>query len=136
MSETFTISHVMPVLPVYDIDAAAAFYERLGFTEAWRHGEPTTELGMSRDGCTLMLSRHDADLPVPHQSFYVFVANVDAMHGHCRSTLSGVEPAVLGEIGDREYEMRDFKVCDPWGHRLTFGESLERVRIRDEGARP
>lgn len=130
----FTISHFMPVLFVDDLDAAIALYKRLGFSEAWRFGEPAADAAVRRDGCTIMFSRfepgrHGTGRP-PAQFTYVFVTGVDAFHEHCRRAWANEAEAEVGAIGDREYGMRDFRLEDPWGHRLTFGEGLELIRRR------
>jgi len=133
MPSAFTISHFMPVVSVDDLEAAIAFYGRLGFAEVWRYGDPATDAGVGRYGCMIMLSLIEPDQRIEKSSFYVFVSNVDAFHDHCAAALNGVSGATAGPLRDTDYNMRDFELHDPWGHRLTFGEGLEYVRRR-EGA--
>jgi uncharacterized glyoxalase superfamily protein PhnB len=50
----------------------------------------------------------------------IIVDSVDDMHARCRE--AGL--TLLNPVGDREYGLRDFIVCDPWGFRLRFASPL------------
>ncbi len=52
---------------------------------------------------------------------YIFVHDIDGLYGEFinRNVKIGCE------IGDRDYDMRNFDIIDPDGHRITFGCSLE-----------
>jgi catechol 2,3-dioxygenase-like lactoylglutathione lyase family enzyme len=54
------ITTVQPVLPSQDVPGAIAFYERLGFTLAFRDSaENTCYAGVRRDGVEIHLQWHD-----------------------------------------------------------------------------
>ena len=49
---------IIPVLPVSSLRRSIQFYtQTLGFKHDWGHGEHDTVCGISRDGCSLMLSQ-------------------------------------------------------------------------------
>jgi len=53
---------------------------------------------------------------------YIQVSGVDAYYSELKAR--GVN---LGDLGTREYGMRDFEVIDPNGNRLAFGEPADHV---------
>lgn len=59
MSQTpHQVECICPVLPVSDLQRSIRFYtQTLGFKLDWGHGEQDTVCGVSRDGCSLMLSQ-------------------------------------------------------------------------------
>ena len=50
---------------------------------------------------------------------YIRIKGVDAYYAGLQQ-----RAADIGNIGDRDYGMRDFEVIDPDGNRLAFGEPL------------
>ena len=51
---------------------------------------------------------------------YFHVKNVEALYEHCKS--AGAE--IYLELGDRDWGMKDFRVADPFGNRMGFGEVI------------
>jgi catechol 2,3-dioxygenase-like lactoylglutathione lyase family enzyme len=72
-------AEVVPVLHVADAAAAAAWYERLGFTEQWVHrfgpGMPAF-LSVARGRARLFLSEHQGDAR-PDTLVHLYVNDVD-----------------------------------------------------------
>lgn len=106
-----------PGLAVPDLMAAVEFYtNRLGFTLGFTWGDPPAFAGVNLGEVQVFLS---TGTPSPDGCDVFFVVgDVDelyAFHG-----AAGVE--VVGEIGDREYGLRDYTVRDLNGYRLTFGQ--------------
>ena len=122
------ICGVMPTLDVGDLQSAIGFYERLGFVSTWKYPESEnlqtdhTHAGMKfGDAVSLMFAQYDsASGPLQRQNLYFFVQNVNELYNHLKQVYDGN----LEEIGNHEYGMRDFSIRDPWGHELTFGQSL------------
>jgi catechol 2,3-dioxygenase-like lactoylglutathione lyase family enzyme len=111
---------VTPRIPVQDVDKALKFYlEQLGFALGWKWGAPVTHANVCRDAISLDL------VSAPERSgtamAYIEVSGVDAYHSELTARGVGV-----GELGDRDYGMRDFEVVDANGNRLAFGEPTER----------
>ena len=145
---SYRISHFMPTLRVDDIDEAIDFYERLGWSESFRYpfdaaqGITITHAGVKSGECSIMFAlveEKSSDASIPPQNVYTFVEDVDAYHAHCAAAFErygvsfsklGASKAALGSLEDFDYGMRDFDLTDPWGHRLSFGEGLERIEER------
>lgn len=106
-------------LAVTDIPAAVAFYtQKLGFKLAFTWGEPPTFAGVNLGDVQMFLQKGTAD---PKDcSVYFLVDDADALYEFHRA--NGVE--VVVEIGDREYEIRDYTVRDLHGYYLVFGKHL------------
>jgi catechol 2,3-dioxygenase-like lactoylglutathione lyase family enzyme len=108
---------VTPRVPVSDVEEAISFYvDRLGFELGWKWGSPVTHANVCRDSISLDL------IALPSERcgtamVYVQLAGIDAYF----SELTG-RNVESGELGDRDYGMRDFEVVDKWGNRLAFGE--------------
>lgn len=110
---------VHPGLAVADLLATVDFYTtKLGFTVGFTWGEPPTFAGMNLDEVQVFLSQGTPG-PDGCDVFFV-VGDVDQLYAFHRA--AGVE--VVGEIGDREYGLRDYAVRDLNGYRLTFGQYI------------
>jgi catechol 2,3-dioxygenase-like lactoylglutathione lyase family enzyme len=108
---------VTPRIPVADVESALDFYVgKLGFELGWKWGSPPTHANVCRDSISLDL----ITTPPQRQGTamaYVQVRGVDAYHSELRTR--GIP---LGDLGDRDYGMRDFEIVDPSGNRIAFGE--------------
>ena len=110
------------VLVVADVARSIEFYGRLGFGEPATFGEPVTFGMMNRGGFDLMLS---CGTPQPSGEAW-------AMHLRIEDLVA--EEAALRAAGvtiDRGpvttfYEMYELEVLDPDGHRICFGQDIER----------
>jgi uncharacterized glyoxalase superfamily protein PhnB len=118
------IESVSPVFPVDDLAVSLDFYLRkLGFDLAWSWGEPPHIASVCRNGVEIMLSqRSDASMPGAAQ-VYLGVSGIDAWYDALKS--AGVDVRV--PIGDRPYGMRDFRIVDPSGNELSFGQPIAGV---------
>lgn len=121
------IQELIPVLPVDDWGKAEQFYGGvLGFVDLWSFGEPAQYGGMCAGGAgtpSLHVSVYPAgEMPGPSEVYVSMAspAEVDALFEKVRA--GGAE--IVHEPGDREYQMRDFMVADPWGNRLSFGADI------------
>ena len=107
------------VLAVSDVRAAVEFYtKKLGFWCAFAEGEPPHFAGVNLGHVQIFLERGtpgSADCGV-----YFVVSDADALYALHRA--NGVE--VVEEIGDRDYQLRDYTVRDLQGYRLSFGQRI------------
>ncbi len=117
--------HVMPRVPVSDLERSIAYYqEALGLNLAWRTEDG--ELAAMATGTieTLLLVPWTGDGPPPPQSFYVYVEDPEALSAEYEQAGGDiVDPVAL-----RPYGMVDFVVRDPDGHCFTLGRGDEALR--------
>lgn len=108
------------VLAVHDLRISAAFFASLGFSVV---AEPEGWIFLKRDNCMVMLGHCPDALPPgalgDHSYFgYLRVDDVDAYYEELRAR--GVVPVRPPET--KPWEMREFAVVSPEGHRLTIGQ--------------
>ena len=116
--------HVMPRLPVTDIDRSVAYYqEALGFRLAWRTADGSLAAVASGEIEMLLLVPWTGDSPPPPQSAYVYVEDPDALCAEYGQ--AGAD--IVDPVASRPYGMRDFVVRDPDGHRFTLGRGEQRL---------
>jgi len=113
---------VQPVLRVRDVPGSLAWYrDVLDFEVGWTWGDPPERGGVVRDGVELQLVGPDAPFgPEGSSVVYVRVSGVDDYFAGCRERGAPLEI----ELGDRPFGMRDFRVADPSGNLLGFGERI------------
>lgn len=108
------------VLAVHDPQASSAFFEQLGFNIT---SEPEGWIFLQRDNCMLMLG-HCADAIHPSKlgdHNYFGYLRVDDVDGYYREVQAkGVR--ILSPIKTKPWEMREFSVVSPEGHRLVIGQ--------------
>jgi catechol 2,3-dioxygenase-like lactoylglutathione lyase family enzyme len=109
-------------LAVSDLSASVEFYlKKLGFQLGFTWGgEPPTFAGVNLGKTQIFLQK---GMPTPNpqtSAVYFRVGDVDALYEFHRA--NGVE--VAEEIGDREYELRDYAVKDLDGYMLVFGQYI------------
>lgn len=116
------MSEVTPILRIFDIDKARAFYiDYLGFTVAWQHrfGDSfPLYMAVRRDGCELHLSEHHGDA-TPGSACRIHVQEIDAFHAELKARnyafmRPGLETPPWGG--------KEVTVLDPFGNRLVFFE--------------
>lgn len=113
------LSHSATVFAVSDMERSLTFYNQgLGFEIEFTWMDPPEYAVLKRDNVNLHLSLTDDPInPPKHRSLYIFPYNVDAVYSEFKNkNLTG-----LSEIGDRDYDMRDFDVRDPDGYIVCFG---------------
>jgi len=111
-----TARRIAPIFPVRDLDAALAFYQRLGFSV-----RPYSGGGYgfaSRDGLELHLGVVPAD-ERRSGAAYLFVDDSDAMAAAWQA--SGVE---VHTPQDTEWGQHEGAVVDPDGNVIRFGSPM------------
>ena len=121
-------AHHATVLPVRDLGRARDFYrDKLGFEVSFEWQEPPTYAVLRVADTALHLSQVDppgmGEPPpaIPSTLVYLFTHDVDALHDQI--VAAGVEGATGPQTF--EYNMREFELVDPDGHRLVFGQSVD-----------
>lgn len=111
------------VLAVHDVRKSAAFYtEMLGFEIA---AEPSGWIFVKKDRCMIMLGECPDDLPASalgcHSYFaYLQVEDADSYFQHLKS--KGAD--LISNLSDKPWQMREFGLRTPDGHRIMIGHSL------------
>lgn len=112
---------VMPTMPVQDLASAITFYtETLGFDLDFQNG---ASFGI--------VSRNEVQLGLAAPP----ISTVPAGHGRCYFHLSGgIDElyegfrsrgvAILHELRDESYGMREFMIADPEQNEINFGQPL------------
>ena len=109
----------VPILSVTDLSEALDYYQNvLGFQVGWSWGEPPRLASVCRDRVELNLSQSPEAQPEVSKVYFQ-MAGVDAYYNHI--TIAGAKVAVA--LADRSYGMRDFRIVDPSGNELSFGEA-------------
>ena len=117
--------HVMPLLPVSDMDRSIAYYqEALGFRPAWRTNDGSLAALASGEIEMLLLVPWKRDALLPTHWSYVYVEDPDALHAEYQQ--AGAD--IVEPVATRSSGMRDFVVRDPDGHRFTLGRGDEKLR--------
>ncbi len=107
------------VLAVHNLQACADFFEQLGFTIV---AEPDGWIFVKRDNCMIMLGEcrdalHPSTLGDHNYFGYLRVDDADAYYNEL--TKKGI--SILSPIETKPWEMREFSVATPEGHRLMIG---------------
>lgn len=111
---------VDPILAVDDLTAALDYYRNtLGFEIAWTFGDPVQLASVCRDGVAINLSMMQPGAFGPSR-IYVHITGIDAYYAGVVAAGANVTIA----IGNRDYGMRDFRVVDPDGNQISFGEAF------------
>jgi RimJ/RimL family protein N-acetyltransferase/uncharacterized glyoxalase superfamily protein PhnB len=118
------IYSLQPVLAVPDVRLAAEYYrDKLGFTIGFMFGEPPTYAGLwlgtwTATGANIHLEKKDGPPPVNGLSLYINVGPaVDQLH----ATYKARGVAMLGDVVQQPWGMREFAIRDCNGYVLRFG---------------
>jgi uncharacterized glyoxalase superfamily protein PhnB len=113
-----TLETAVPILSVTDLAEALEYYERvLGFRVGWKWGEPPHLASVCRDQVEMSLSQ-SSEPKVAMSKVYFQMVGVEEYY----SDLITAGAKVAVHLADRPYGMRDFKIVDPSGNELSFGE--------------
>lgn len=127
MIATPRFDSISPIVSVDDLPRGIEWYERvLGFTVAWRSGDPAELAGLCRDRVELSVGQRGKTGPQGPSQVYVRVTGIDAYYEH----IQRAGAAIAVPIGDRPYGLRDFSATDPSGNRIDFGQALEADGLR------
>ncbi len=110
------ITATRPVLIVSDITKAIEFYIRIGFEEAFRNDIVYAVMRMG--DFTLHLGTHMEYEGAGQSQAVIEIEGVEAYYAFCRQ--QGVE--IERELQEQFYGMVDFRLRDPDGNVITFGE--------------
>lgn len=124
---------VNPGFIVGDIPAAVEFYrDKLGFRLDFTYGDPPGFAAMTLGCVSVHLMKGEER--VGKGTAYFAVDDADGLYAfHQRNGVEITEP-----IDNRDYEMRDYQVRDPYGNLLAFGHykmsskpelKIERVEV-------
>jgi catechol 2,3-dioxygenase-like lactoylglutathione lyase family enzyme len=113
------VTKLFPVFAVVDLERSIRFYtEILGFDVAWRWGTPATRAGVKIGDVEIQLDCGGAGVPPGPSVIYCHMSRVDDYFAACKSR--GASFSL--ELGARPWGMKDFRVIDPDGNRIGFGE--------------
>lgn len=108
-----------PVMHVADVNATAAYYrDILGFKWDFGDGEYAV---VWRDNSAVHLARGGQRSPPSGIHLFQWVRDIDAYYREIRDR--GAD--VLEEPTDRPYQIREFKVRDPNGIDIVFGQEID-----------
>lgn len=109
-----------PIFRVLDLPQALGWYQRvLGFQIAWARGEPADHASVCRDAAEVNLAV-EAGCNFSISRVYFQTQGVDVYHDR----VSRAGGRITVPLADRPYGMRDFRVVDPSGNELSFGEPM------------
>jgi uncharacterized glyoxalase superfamily protein PhnB len=109
------LEKIMPELPLDDVPAGVAHYrDVLGFKINYQQDDIGV---MDRDNVrVLLIARTERHKGIG--SAYVYVADADSLHAELCAKGANVQ----GEPISRPWGLREFRVLDPEGNQITFGQ--------------
>lgn len=112
------LTQIIPMLPVRNMPASVAFYEKLGFQVEDRNDEWRWAM-LAFDDCRLMVDESINVHPhAPRQSvLYLYPDDIVAYHQRVRA--NGVD---LPDLDTTFYGMTECRLDDPDGNRLWIGQ--------------
>lgn len=128
MSGEWKLETGAPILPVKDVRASLARYEKLGFTPRI-YGKPSSDEPLiygflHRDAVHLHLAlTTDLDPHATTSAVYLYVDDPDALFREWSE--AGVDGS-LNPPADRAWGMREMSYVDPDGNLLRIGRLLQR----------
>jgi uncharacterized glyoxalase superfamily protein PhnB len=123
-----SLTGVVPILFVRDVQAAASWYHRLGFITDFLHGNPPFYGSVSRDQVCLHLRRvrtpNFAELARRETSLILVSIEVDDVKA-IFDQLDETEVEVVQRLKRQAWGGLDFHVRDPDGNQISFVEYPE-----------
>ena len=112
------MTRLIPMLPVKNMPASVAFYEKLGFSVERRQDDWGWAM-LRFDECRLMLDQSINVHPdAPRQSvLYLYPDNIAEYHQQVRK--NGL---VVPDLNITFYGLTEFRLSDPDGNRLWIGQ--------------
>ncbi|PHR63199.1 MAG: hypothetical protein COA47_00870 [Robiginitomaculum sp.] len=127
MTSPFAYQGASPLFVVSDLTIATTFYcGVLGFEKKWSWGDPVVRVGIGPKDMAVgnPFEIHLIDDPTigPSGTSFVFfhVVGVEALYRRCQT--HGAD--IYLELGDRPWGLKDFRIADPFGNRMGFGETI------------
>jgi uncharacterized glyoxalase superfamily protein PhnB len=110
---------VFPLMGVKNIGEAVDYYSnKLGFKVQFTWGDPPGFAGMTLGNVAIQLS---SSMPERYAGFAYFVVS-DAKELHSFHLANGID--IIEPPAERDYEMYDYRIRDPWGNELGFGHHI------------
>ena len=118
---------ITPFIHVPNIDAAVAFFERLGFTAHFRMGD-YAYVQRECAGVRLMQNQGDDGAPQGDRrfSYYIDVEDIEALYQELKPVLDAMPLGHVHGPADKPYGQREVCVLAPDGNLLVFGQSIAR----------
>ena len=112
------MSRIIPMLPVSNMPASVAFYQKLGFSVEQRNDQWRWAM-LRLDGCRLMVdeSINASTLGPPSSVLYLYPEDIRDYHQQLRA--NGLE---LPDLERSFYGMTELRMEDPDGNRLWIGQ--------------
>lgn len=127
MESRFSYLEAKPLFLVGDLSIATRFYcEALGFEKKWAWGKPEIRVGVgpiatpNQAPFEIQLIEDPNIGPSGTSFLYYHVKAIEVLYERCLDCGADVYLA----LGDRDWGMKDFRVRDPFGNRMGFGETL------------
>jgi len=119
VSDAAILKAAVPILSVTDLSEALDYYRNvLGFQVGWSWGDPPRLASVCRDRVEVNLLQSSETHPAASKVYFQ-MAGVDAYYN--QMTIAGA--TIAAALADRPYGMRDFRIVDPSGNELSFGEA-------------
>lgn len=113
------ILDLFPVFAIRDLDESLGFYQgKLGFSINWIWGEPRIRAGVGIDGIEIQLDCTGIGAPPGPSVVYCHVKDVRDYY----EVLKRRDVSFYLELAERPWGMVDFRVRDPDGNQIGFGE--------------
>ena len=114
------------VLAVHDLRSSSEFFEKLGFKVVL---EPEGWIFVERDNCMIMLGEcpdaiHPSKLGDHSYFGYLRVDDADSYYENLKT--KGIR--ILSPIETKPWDMREFSVALPEGHRMMIGQWVGKNR--------
>ncbi len=123
----FAYQEAKPTFLVSDLQVATEFYcDVLGFEKKWSWGIPEIRVGVgpandpSSQHIEINLINDPKSGPSGTSFVYFHVSGIEALYERCLHHAADI----YLELGERDWGMKDFRVSDPFGNRMGFGEIL------------
>jgi uncharacterized glyoxalase superfamily protein PhnB len=118
-TDAAVLESVAPIVQVRDLAEALEWYQAvLGFRIEWTSGEPPNLASLSRDRTEINVTLAVEGLTISR--LYFETQRVDALFAR----VSRAGGKIIAPLETRPYGMKDFRVDDPSGNQLSFGEPL------------
>src|SRR5262249_30039657 len=116
---------ITPFMHVPDVDAAVAFFEKLGFKTYYRFSDYAY---VQRECAGVrILQNHGEDGAPPGNrrfAYYIDVENIEAISQELKPVLDTMPPADVHGPADKPYGQRELCILAPDGNLLVFGQSI------------
>ncbi len=127
IEDQFVYQDASPLFFVQNLAKATAFYcDVLGFEKKWAWGDPEIRVGVGPKAPPEQTPFeihliNDASIGPSGTSFVFFhMTGVEELYRRCQQ--HGAD--IYVELEERPWGLKDFRVADPFGNRMGFGERL------------